>query len=112
MEDRREVRKSSQTKTALGSIILLVILVVFGAVLSSSINTQAAAEPSYKYYTTIQVRTGDTLWDIADSYMTDNYKNIQAYIEEVCSINHISDDTFIRSGQYLTIPYYSKDYLE
>lgn len=84
---------------------------VLGSVLFGTIRAQAApAETSYKYYTSIQVQSGDTLWGIADTYMTGEYENISAYIDEVCRINHISADE-IHAGQYLTIPYYSEEYL-
>ena len=42
--------------------------------------------------------------------MTDDYKDTSAYIEEVCMINHIFPDD-IHEGEYLTVPYYSADYL-
>ncbi len=79
--------------------------------LLGSIKTQAApAEPSFKYYTSIQLMEGDTLWSIADTYRTGEYESVQAYIDEVCSLNHI-DANEIHAGQYLTIPYYSSTYL-
>lgn len=44
-------------------------------------------------------------------YMTDDYKDTSAYIEEVCMINHIFPDD-IHEGEYLTVPYYSAEYLK
>lgn len=94
------------------SVALFIVLVILGSVLFGSINAQAASvESSYKYYTSIQVEKGDTLWNIAQSYITDDYSDLNEYISEICSINHISDES-IHAGQYLTIPYYSNDYLE
>lgn len=43
--------------------------------------------------------------------MTDEYTDITEYINEICTINHI-DESDIHYGDYLTIPYYSSDYLE
>lgn len=85
---------------------LALVFMLFGV-----IRTQAApAESSYKYYTSIQVQSGDTLWSIADEYMTEEYAGVGAYIDEICSINHIEADD-IHAGQYLTIPYYSDVYI-
>ena len=44
-------------------------------------------------------------------HLTDDYKDTSAYIEEVCMINHIFPDD-IHEGEYLTVPYYSAEYLK
>ena len=64
---------------------------------------------SYKYYTTVTVAVGETLWDIAKEYNSDEFGGIQNYIREVKSINHISGDR-ICAGDALTVPYYSGEY--
>ena len=72
----------------------------------------AAAEPkapTYKYYTSIRVYSGDTLWDIAKEYRTEEYSDISSYIAEVREINHLSSNQ-ITDGMYLCIPYYSEEY--
>ena len=66
----------------------------------------APSEISCKYYTSIEVQSGDTLWSIASDHITEEYRDMNAYIDEVCSINKISQNE-IHAGQYLTIPYYS-----
>ena len=73
--------------------------------------TGADETSAYKYYTSIQITPGQTLNDIAGIYMTDDYKDTSAYIEEVCMINHIFPDD-IHEGEYLTVPYYSAEYLK
>ena len=62
----------------------------------------------YKYYTSIGIKQGDTLWDIAKVYMTDEYNGIEEYICEVRRINHLSGDR-IYAGKYLVIPRYAAD---
>lgn len=59
-----------------------------------------------KYYTSILIHKGDSLWTIADEYMSEQYKSQKDYIKEVKSINNLSGDS-IHAGQYLVIPYYS-----
>lgn len=93
-------------------IIVIAVFIIIASVLFGAIKAQAAQNRiSYKYYTSIQVAKGDTLWNIAADYITDDYDDMHDYIEEICSINHISDDD-IHAGQYITIPYYSSDYLK
>ena len=94
-------------------LLLLLILGIPGTVLLST-RVQARAEerpkePTYKYYTSIQVRSGDTLWEIAEKYRTEEYEDIPSYIEEVKEINHLTS-SHITDGMYLCIPYYTTEY--
>ena len=99
-----------QKKFLICFIILAVFfLIAFRIFLSERMNTKAAEAHSYKYYTTIQVEKGDSLWKIARTYITDDYTDLNAYIREVREINRLTDDQ-IRYGQYITIPYYSDQY--
>lgn len=72
------------------------------------------AEPSvperhaYKYYTSIHIKRGDTLWDIANEYMSEEYDRVEDYILEVRRINHLCGDG-IYAGEYLTIPRYATE---
>lgn len=75
--------------------------------LSGSAGKVQAENTHKKYYTQIQVGEGDTVWNIAARYITSEYQNTGAYIDEVAQINHISVDE-ITSGCYLMIPYYAE----
>ena len=73
--------------------------------------SQASADhPIYKYYTTVTVEDGDTLWTLADAYMDDQYQNKREFITEVKQLNQI-DENRIHEGTQLVIPYYSAEYL-
>ena len=94
------------------SVLTAAALIIICSMLSGTIRAQAApTEPSYKYYTSIRIQKGDTLWSIAGSYMTVEYEDIDAYIREICALTHI-EDSEIHYGQYITVPYYSSDYLQ
>lgn len=58
-----------------------------------------------KYYTSIEVQAGDTLWDLAGLYASEEYDSRAEYIDEVRKLNHLAGDE-ITAGLYLTIPYY------
>ena len=93
-------------KIALYLIAVAIIVVTVSTLLLCSMNAEAApAETSVRYYTSVRVQDGDTLWKIADRYFTDECGSMRAYIREICLINHISGND-IHAGQYLTIPYY------
>lgn len=108
----REYRKLYQKSDAQQKCIVIlfclsILVVMFSIIFLRTTNAQAAStEVSSKYYTSIRVEAGDTLWTIASNYISDNYPNMNEYIQEVCFINHISKDE-IHEGQYLVIPYYA-----
>ena len=64
---------------------------------------------SYKYYKSIQVENGDTLWSIAQNNMDEHYSNTSEYVAEVKQMNSLRSDQ-IFAGNYLIIPYYSAEF--
>ena len=55
-------------------------------------------------YKSIEIEQGDTLWELAEEYMTDDYLSVQEYVQDLKRMNHLTDDTII-SGQYLIVAY-------
>ncbi len=90
--------KQKMTIIALAAVLLILA--------GSSIRTLASEgnTPVQKYYTSIRVKKGDTLWKIADSYAGGMSK--KEYIREVCRLNHINADDILRSGDYIVVMYY------
>lgn len=98
-----------QPRAALYSIVaIFTVLITCILMLHNGpvLNAQTEHEAT-KYFTTIEVKAGDTLWDIAQEYGTIGYADTEAYLDEIRSINHIIGDE-ITSGCYLTIPYYAE----
>ena len=109
-ENRRmRARKEAQQKRIVVLFCSIIAVVMIATVFLRSTSAQAApAEVTYKYYTSIQVESGDTLWDIASEYVSDEYSDVHEYMNEVCTINHISEDE-IHAGQYIVVPYFSSE---
>ena len=63
----------------------------------------------YKYYTSLEIQSGDTLWSIASRYADEAYISVEDYIKEIKVINHLPSDMIIE-GHYLTVFYYSEHY--
>lgn len=64
------------------------------------------AEQKQKCYKSIEISYGDTLWNIAEKYMNNDYDSVQAYMKELKEINGLSGDK-IYEGKYLMVPYYN-----
>ena len=88
------------------SMFLIICIFTAGTIFFFSKSKASEHVDSYKYYTSLEIKSGDTLWGIASQYGTDGYNNLQEYVEEVKSLNNLKGDT-IHSGQFLIIPYYS-----
>ena len=58
-----------------------------------------------KYYKTITIEPGDTLWSIAKEYKSGAYKTTQDYVDELLSMNRLHSDA-ITSGQKLIVAYF------
>lgn len=89
--------------------LALVFALVFGSILSKA-DTKEYATNYYKYFTNIEIQPGDTLWELSEAYMGEQYESRADYIAEVLSINGLRDGDSIVSGQHLLLPYYSVEY--
>ena len=102
-ERRQKIMKVGITFTAIFAVIL--ICVITGSL-------KAQANNGFKYYTSVTVETGQTLWSIADDFIDcEHYKDKNAYIAEVESINHLDSEEKLLTGQILIVPYYSEEYV-
>lgn len=88
------------------SLVLLLSLTLAGF---SSYAQSDTAQHAYKYYTSVLIHGGDTLWDIAENYKGSQYASTQKYIQEVMQINHLNS-TDLKAGEYLIVPYYSSEF--
>lgn len=114
-EERNRIRKARRVRQlrrrffmAILTVVLVVVLAVSYHAFLSEANT-GDKEISFKYYTSIEVSYGDTLWSIADEYACAEYASVNDYVDEVMQINHLKEDSII-AGQYLIIPYYSTEF--
>lgn len=92
--------------------VVVLVIVSLGILLGSGINALASSEADvasyHKYYKSVRVEAGDTLWTIADEYITDLNIDKQEYIAEICEINGICENE-IHAGDYVVVAYYSQD---
>ena len=94
---------------------LLAVFAATGMILICSVSYSAinsSASDGFKYYTSVTVEAGESLWDLAGEYVDGvHYDSRESYIAEVCSINHLTDVNSITVGQMLILPYYSSEYV-
>ncbi len=99
---------SRRKRTVVAAALAICLVLVFSG--SLLVSAKEESTPEYKYYTSVQVKAGDTLWGLADQYLTGSEGVSRAdYIRELQQINHLSGDN-IYAGQTLTVVYYSAEY--
>ena len=106
------VRRKKSTKMfmliIMGFLILLFI-VLFYNVFFVSAEEKADREVLYKYYTSVRIEPGDTLWEIASETMTSEYDSVPEYVEVLKRMNNLTSDE-IQAGQNLIIAYNDTEY--
>jgi hypothetical protein len=111
-------RRRRQKQVRLYYFIFLLaatVIIITASILLVSFSSQAndaVYQPSYKYFKSIQVEKGDTLWSIANEYRDcEHYESTTDYIKEVRKINSLTSDNII-AGSHIIIPYYSVDFID
>ena len=109
---KRRMRIVRRQRMALAAIIAVIVATMVFIIMTLTSNaTSDTFVPEYKYYRQITVHSGDTLWGIASANISeDHYRDIDAYIAEVSSINHLPEDGAINAGENLIVSYYSSEY--
>ena len=100
-EIRRRARRQRANRVNLLGIgfLALVITLIFSVRAAATANAGTSDSSRTKYYTSIQIEKGASLWEIAEDYMTEEYASEQEYIEEVMRMNHLNNDV-IYEGAY------------
>ena len=90
---------------SVSAVAVLVLVLLFSSKNITRANDNGNNVSKTKYYKTIEVNVGDSLWSIASENKSGEYRTINDYIDEVKSINNLSEDK-INSGEKLIIPYF------
>lgn len=105
---KRERAVKMQKRIIFFTLVTIVSLIIL---LGSSIHALASSNDNRhvnKYYTSITVEDGDTLWDIADEYISGYNVDKAEYVNEISELNNLSDGN-IHAGQSIVVAYYSRD---
>jgi cell division protein YceG involved in septum cleavage len=90
------------------AILALVVLIgsnFFGHSLMNALADETEQIEMVKYYTSVQIERGDSLWSIAGKYIENSGMTTADYVKELKNMNGLRED-IIHSGQYLTVMYF------
>lgn len=85
--------------------VLVIAIILFLIINSITVAYADKAVEYEKSFVSIEIRQGDTLTSIAETYAKSEAE-YQDYIEEVMSINNLKND-IIHNGCYLLVPVYT-----
>jgi len=105
---QREIQARRRMKLFFLSIssFLLIIVFLFCIVqfMNRPANVSHASELTSTSYTSIEVKAGDSLWELASNFKAP-YMNTRTYMKEVIKLNQMSSE-HIEAGNYLIFPIY------
>ncbi len=91
-------------------ILMMVAGFTFGFYGQNSLSAHAEEEETperNRYFTSIQIQDGDSLWDIAGRYAKGSGYSRREYVKELKRMNGLRHD-HIHSGEYLTVVYFAE----
>ncbi len=100
--------RSNLYKIRIGLIggLLLILLILFSMFFFTKTVTAKGSHDRVKLVASVEIKKGDTLWSIANRYMSEEYKDLDEYVEEIMDSNGLSSDR-IHAGNYIIVPYYA-----
>ena len=100
-------RRNRQLKQRLLiSAFVLTLFVVLAFILFSTKSMASNDEALYKYYKSVQIKSGDTLYDLSLEYVNPTMNDTESFINEVMYINNLDEDYHLYEGNYIIVPYY------
>ena len=87
------------------SICVMLMSCFFGRTLAMA-GSEKSAPDCLRYYKTIEIESGDSLWSIAKEYSENSGLSIRDYIKEIKTINCMGSDR-IQAGDSITVVYFA-----
>ena len=109
-KEKRPYEKQRFAQRRMWMLLATILFITIGSAIFGNSFSDAQESPiTYKYYKSIVIQPGDTLWDIALEYKTDDYGSAQEYVDELKEINSLESDS-IQESKYLMIAYYDEEF--
>lgn len=104
----RASRKLTRFVLSVMVIASLVCIILFSNKNVTSANEAGESVRLTKYYKTITIRNGDSLWSLANQYKSGDYRTTRDYVNELKSMNDLHSEN-LKAGQKLVVAYFEEE---
>lgn len=101
-------RRRAQRRRILRLAAALLVALFLWLILTGFTAAHTERQPVYRYYSAVTVRSGDTLWGIAQQHLSKEYSSVRAYMKDIMEVNDMKTDA-VYYGQKIILPYYSTE---
>ena len=101
---KRIYKRQLSSKRRMLILLATVLFITIGSIGfgSSFSDAHESKREQTVVYKSIMIQSGDTLWDIAQRYKTNDYESTQDYVNELKRLNSLESDQ-IQESRYLTV---------
>ena len=104
----RQLRRRVTTFIVITAVVLSLTLFLSYSFLSDASSDNEHVQ--YRYYNTVTVTSGDSIWSIASENIDRmHYRTVDEYVNDIASVNRISPNARLKAGTNLIVPYYSDE---
>ena len=86
------------------TVFVVLTIILLTTVVNFALGLNTAASSTIQEYMDVKIQSGDTLWNIAQTYMPDDMDTRKA-VYQLCSLNNISADE-LYAGMTIQVPVY------
>ena len=84
------------------TVFVTIMIILITTLVNFTLGLNTAESLTYVEYMDLEIMSGDTLWSIAETYMSDS-DDIRVAVYELCKINDISADQ-LQAGMTIQVP--------
>ncbi len=84
------------------TVFVTIMIILITTLVNFALGLNTAESLTYVEYMDLEIMSGDTLWSIAETYMSDA-DDIRVAVYELCKINDISADQ-LQAGMTIQVP--------